>query len=43
MNETKQTTRQAHDWPEATAITVALGFFALLVSGWVDPMLPWMQ
>ncbi|GAA1936061.1 glycosyltransferase family 2 protein [Kitasatospora viridis] len=29
-------------WPESLAVTAALGLTALLASGWVSPMLPWL-
>ncbi|WP_035803155.1 glycosyltransferase family 2 protein [Kitasatospora mediocidica] len=29
-------------WPEALAVTAALALTALLASGWVSPMLPWL-
>ncbi|MGW0668196.1 glycosyltransferase family 2 protein [Streptomyces sp. NPDC002746] len=30
-------------WPETLAVTVTLLLTALLASGWVDPMLPWLS
>ncbi|MGC5364445.1 glycosyltransferase family 2 protein [Streptomyces sp. DT24] len=30
-------------WPETLAVTAALVLTALLASGWVDPMLPWLS
>ncbi|NEC05747.1 glycosyl transferase, partial [Streptomyces sp. SID7909] len=30
-------------WPEALAVTATLMLTALLASGWVNPMLPWLS
>jgi hypothetical protein len=30
-------------WPESVAVTAVLALIALIASGWVDPILPWVR
>lgn len=30
-------------WPDALALTLLIGFWAMVCAGWFDPMLPWVK